>query len=107
LTKHQRESFYTKLNFLNRRGKFGSETYHCLMAINRLRNSFAHNIFFDLTKWDPRTIPFVQRFRLRVPKRKDLLRAFDIVLIRLTFLALLGTILEQNRWLYLENIPKF
>ena len=106
MTKRQRESFYVKLEFLNRQGRFDSELYNCLMAINRLRNSFAHNIFFDLTKWDPRTIPFVRRFGLRVPKRKDLLRAFNIVLIRLSFLALLGLLIEQNRWLYLEDIPK-
>jgi hypothetical protein len=106
LNKQQRESFHAKLEFLNARSTFNHQTYAGLKAINKLRNSFAHNIFYDLTKWDPTTIPFVQLYSLRVPKRKDLLRTFNIVLLRLSFLALFDASIQSNRWLYLEDIPK-
>ena len=106
LSQKQQESFFAKLEFLNACGKFDPETYECLTVINRLRNSFAHNIFFDLTKWDPNVLPYVQRYDLRVPRRKSLLIAFDIVLLRLSFLALLEVLLKTNRWLYLEDVPR-
>jgi hypothetical protein len=106
LTKRQKESFYAKLEFLNGRGKFDRHTYGCLTAINRLRNSFAHDIFYDLTKWNPTAIPYVERYQLRVPKRKGLLRAFNIIVLRLSFFALLDALIQHNRWLHLENVPK-
>ena len=106
LNKHQRESFHAKLEFLNARSKFDHHIYIGLKEINKLRNSFAHNIFYDLTKWEPTTIPFVQLYNLQVPKRKDLLRTFNIVLLRLSFLALFDALIQSNRWLYLEDIPK-
>jgi len=106
LTQRQKESFYAKLEFLNRRGKFDHQTYECLTVINRLRNSFAHNIFYDLTKWNPNALPYFQQYALRAPKRKGLLVAFNTILLRLSYLALLEVLLENNRWLYLEDIPK-
>jgi hypothetical protein len=106
LNKQQRESFHAKLEFLNTRSKFDHQTYNGLKAINKLRNSFAHNIFYDLTKWEPTTIPFVQIYNLRIPKRKDLLRTFNIVLLRLSFLAIFDALIQSNSWLYLEDIPK-
>jgi hypothetical protein len=106
LTQRQKESFYAKLEFLNGRGKFDGQTYECLTEINRLRNSFAHDIFYDLTKWNPTAIPYVQQYKLRVPKRKGLLRAFNLIVLRLSFFALLDVLTQQNRWLYLEDVPK-
>ncbi len=106
LSQKQKESFYAKLEFLNGRGKFDQQTYSCLTAINRLRNSFAHDIFYDITKWDPTIIPYVPHYGLRVPKRKSLLRAFSIMVLRLSFLALLDVLLQQYSWLYLEDVPK-
>lgn len=106
LNKQQRESFHAKLEFLNACGKFDHQTYIGLKAINKLRNSFAHNIFYDITKWDSTTVPFVQHYNLRVPKRKDLLRIFNIVFLRLSFLALFDALIQSNRWLFLEDIPK-
>jgi hypothetical protein len=105
LNKQQRESFHAKLEFLNARRKFNIQTYSALKAINKLRNSFAHNAFYDLAKWDPTTIPFVQRYNLQIPIRKDLRRTFSIVLLRLSFLALFDALIQANRWLYLEDIP--
>jgi hypothetical protein len=106
LTPRQKESFYAKLEFLNDRGRFDSQTYQCLTAINKLRNSFAHDIFYDLAEWKPTVIPYVQRYYLRAPKRKSLLRAFNIILLRLSFFAMLDMLTQQNRWLYLEDVPK-
>jgi len=106
LTQRQKESFYAKLKSLNHHEKFDHQTYECLTAINRLRNSFAHNIFYDLTKWSPTAIPYVQQYKLRVPKRRDLLRAFNIIVLRLSFFALLDALTQQNRWLHLEDVPK-
>jgi len=105
LNKQQRESFHAKLEFLNGRRKLDAQTYTGLKAINKLRNSFAHNVFYDLAKCDPTTIPFVQRYNLRIPLRKDLRHTFSIILLRLSFLALFDALIQANRWLYLEDIP--
>lgn len=106
LTQRQKESFYAKLEFLNTRGKFDRQTYLCLTSINKLRNSFAHDIFYDITRWNPIVIPYVQNYKLRVPKRKSLLRAFNIMVLKMSFFALLEVLFQQYRWLYLENVPK-
>ena len=106
LNKQQRESFHAKLEFLNARNKFDHQTYMGLKVINKLRNSFAHDIFYDLTTWDPTSVPFVQQYNLRVPKRKDLLRTFNMVLLRLSFFAIFDALIQSNRWLFLEDIPK-
>ena len=106
LTQRQKESFYAKVEFLNTRNKFDRQTYSCLSAINKLRNSFAHDIFYDITKWNPTLIPYVQHYKLRVPKRKGLLRAFNIMVLKMSFFALVEVLFQQHRWLYLENVPK-
>src|SRR5438552_6569192 len=106
LSQRQKESFYAKLEFLHGRGKFDGQTYECLTVINRLRNSFAHNIFYDLTKWDPTAVPYFQQYELRAPKSKRLLRAFNILVLRFSFFWLLDVLIQHNRWLHLEDIPK-
>lgn len=106
LSSKQRESFYAKLEFLNKCSKFDCHTYSCLYSINRLRNNFAHNIFFDIVDWDATTIPYTSDYQLRIPKRRDLLRAFNIIVVRLTFFVLPESIIKQNKWLYLENVPR-
>lgn len=105
-TVRQRESFHAKLEFLASRGKFDANTYQCLQAINRLRNMFAHNIFFDIVDWDPKLVPYTEQFNLKIPKRKHFLRAFNIVLLRMTFFAVYFILVDQNTWLYLEDVPK-
>lgn len=106
LNKRQVESFYAKLEFLYKLGKLDSDTYNCLTAINKLRNSFAHNIFYDLNKWTAKSIPYVARYNLSPPRRKDLLRIFNIVVLRLSFMVEIFVLCDQNRWLHGEDIPK-
>jgi hypothetical protein len=105
LSKRQSESFYAKLEFLNNLGRFDSDTYMCLTAINKLRNSFAHNIFYDLNAWDATAIPYVQRYTLTAPCRKDLLRIFNILVLRYAFLVEVVVLSTQHEWLYLERVP--
>jgi len=105
LTKRQSQSFHARLVFLNQRGKFDAETCECLREVNRLRNVFAHDIFYCIEKWDPTRIPYVPRFALRVPRRKDLLRAFNVIVLRATYFALFDALAEQHEWLSLEDVP--
>ncbi|MBE7554976.1 MAG: hypothetical protein HS126_28325 [Anaerolineales bacterium] len=104
LNKSQQESFHAKLQFLNSIGKFQNDVYASLTEVNRLRNLFAHNIFFEITDWNPAVIPYVHKHNLVVPKRKNLLRAFSVLIIRFTFLTLLEELERDNRWLYFEYI---
>lgn len=106
LNKRQVESFHAKLEFLYKVGRFDSDTYNCLIAVNRLRNSFAHNIFYDLSNWDARSIPYVQRYDLSPPRRKHLLQVFNILVLRLSFMVEIMVLSDQNKWLYGENMPK-
>jgi hypothetical protein len=106
LSKRQQESFYAKLEFLKDIGRIDPKIYSCLFALNRLRNSFAHDIFYRITDWDPKTIPFVQTHQLRIPKVKKFLKSFNMLLLRVSFLVVLADLLDQYDWLYLENVRK-
>lgn len=105
LNRHQRESFHAKLQFLNGRGSFHHDVYTCLVEINRLRNSFAHNMFFDISRWNPAAIPYVQKHNLTIPKRKDLLRVFCVLVLRTTFLVVLEEVVQGHNWLMFEYLP--
>jgi hypothetical protein len=56
--------------------------------------------------WNPLAIPFVRHHNLRVPKKKSALRAFNIIVLKLSFVALIDSLSKQNRWLYLEDVPE-
>ncbi|MEA5447054.1 hypothetical protein VB780_00625 [Leptolyngbya sp. CCNP1308] len=106
LSKKEFESFSRKLNAIHKKGALDTNFFESLQAINGLRNKFSHDIFFDISSWDPSCIPYVGKHDLRIPRRKYLLRAFNIVVVRLTFFTLALEMPEQKRWLFLEDIPK-
>ena len=97
LSAWQQESFHAKADFLHRNGKLDEKTFASLVEINQLRNIFAHQLFYDLSCWSPANMPVVQEFNLNVPKRKSLLRAFNIVLLRLCFFSLIVELEIQHR----------
>lgn len=105
LSQRKRESFYAKLEIIYKRELLEDSTYESLRAINQLRNRFAHDIFFDIVHWDAKTIPYVSYYQLRIPKRRDLLRAFNIAVVKLTFFALPQSLINQHRWLNLHDVP--
>jgi len=106
LSKKEFESFSHKLNAIYKEGRLDADFLESLQAINKLRNKFSHDIFFDICYWDPCCIPYVGKHNLRVPRRKHLLRAFNILVIRLTFFTLALEMPTQKRWLFLEDVPK-
>jgi hypothetical protein len=101
-----RASFHENLSALNAANKLDIDTFQALSAVNGLRNRFAHNLFFDVSEWDPTAIPYVNEFRLRVPQRHYLRQAFAILLLRFTFLVLLSELSQKYRWIYLENVRR-
>lgn len=105
LSKKEIESFSRKLNAIHKKGEFDPIFFESLQAVNGLRNKFSHDIFFDISDWNPDCIPYVSKHNLRIPKRKHLLRAFNIVVVRLTFFTLALEMPTQKRWLFLEDMP--
>ena len=79
---------------------------YAMREINRLRNRFAHDIFYDLANWDPSDIPYFARRNWKRPIRRRLLVAFNKNIIRLTMFSLLIEMAQQHRWLHLENVRK-
>jgi hypothetical protein len=100
------QSFRAKIEKLNSLGHLDNSSYVFFTEINKLRNLFAHNIFFDITKWDPSKLPQIEKYQLSVPKRKDLLRAFSIVIIQTCYFTLCIEFSDNNHWVGLEDVPK-
>ena len=100
------QSFKAKLNKAQELDLLTELQYEFLVEINKLRNSFAHNVFFDVTSWDPTTLPLVRNYSLTVPKRKDLLVSFIVTHIRFGFFLLCMEAGDKNEWLALENVPQ-
>src|SRR5687767_9325874 len=56
LNARQQESFHAKAKYLYNNGQLDLRTFTCLVEINKLRNLFAHQIFYDLSQWSPANI---------------------------------------------------
>ena len=109
LSKRQRESFSAKLGPLQEVTTVDRTTLTALMALNRVRNAFAHDVFYDIVAWDPATVPYVVKHHLVVPRRRTLRRAFAIIVIRLSFMVLLerlGDCVEDGTFGYMPRVPK-
>ncbi|MEZ8034342.1 hypothetical protein [Vibrio crassostreae] len=100
------QSFKAKLNKSQELELLTQLQYEFLDEINKLRNRFAHDVFFDITSWDPTTLPLVRNYSLVVPKRKDLLVSFIVTHIRFGFFLTCMEAGGKNEWLALENVPK-
>ena len=106
LSEKQKQSFHIKVDKLNKSNMFDSETLISLIEINRLRNLLAHNIFYEISDWDPNRLPYAAKFNIKIPKRKYLLKAFNITYLRVSFFALIVVLSNQHKWLYLEDNPR-
>lgn len=109
LSKRQRESFSAKLVTLRELRTVDRTTLGALVALNRLRNAFAHDVFYDIVLWDPATVPYVVKHQLAVPRRRALRRAFAIMIIRLSFMVLLerlGDCVEDGTFGYMPRVPR-
>ncbi|MFW1475672.1 hypothetical protein ACEWBL_23270 [Vibrio parahaemolyticus] len=100
------QSFKVKLNKALELELLTQWQYEFLDEINKLRNRFAHNVFFDVTSWDPTVLPLVRNYSLVAPKRKDLLVSFVVTHIRFGFFLICMEAGDKNEWLALENVPK-
>lgn len=106
VTERRYQSFRNKLDKLNELEQLTPLQYNFFLEINQLRNHFAHNIFFDITSWNPLKLPQVRKYKLIVPKRKDLLGNFITVQIQTGFFTIGLELSKQHHWLAFEDIPK-
>ncbi len=106
ITRRQYQSFSQKLAKVNELGYLESDEYHFLSEINKLRNKLAHDVFYDMSKWDIRKLPPIEHYGFRVPKN----RPYRILLVEIVskccFVEVYDNIAKRNPWLYLENIPE-
>ena len=100
------ESFSRRLKKVEDRGWLRTDHIYTMREINRLRNRFAHDIFYDLADWDPASIPYFARRTWRRPVRRHLLAAFNKNIFRLAIFSLLVEVSHQHQWLYLEKVPR-
>ncbi|CAQ79152.1 hypothetical protein VSAL_I1467 [Aliivibrio salmonicida LFI1238] len=63
------QSFKAKLNKSQELELLTQLQYEFLDEINKLRNRFVHNVFFDVTSWDPTTLPLVRNYSLVITLR--------------------------------------
>jgi hypothetical protein len=106
ITERRYQSFRAKLDKLKELEQLTSLQYDFFFEINQLRNKFAHNIFFDITFWDPLKLPQVRKYELPVPKRKYLLIDFIAVQIQFGFFTVGLELSQQHNWLAFEHVPK-
>lgn len=108
LNRQQMESFFRKVESLKKLNLFHPEVINGLEVINKLRNQFAHNIFFNLTDWDPNTMPYVVKHKLKPPKAKHFRMVFILLILKFSFLTLLETLSwhsKHSAFGYLPNTP--
>jgi hypothetical protein len=107
LRANQRElSFSQKLRIVKEFQLLAPPLVESLRVVNQLRNNYAHEIFFDIFTWDPLQIPYMAGYSGRVPRQRQLLSNFNVIVLRLTFMALLLDITTVHRWIHLENVPR-
>ncbi len=100
------QTFKAKIDKLYALKILDNDSYLFFVEINKLRNLFAHNIFFDITEWEPSKLPQVLKYKLNIPKRKDLLKDFSVAVIQTCYFTFCLDFIEQHDWLQLENVPK-
>lgn len=100
------QSFSGRLMKANELGYFQLNEYIFLKEINRLRNKLAHDIFYDIYKWDLSVLPYVSQNQIKVPKVKKYRLELIKVVIKLGCLVTFWQLGSRNRWLRLEDRPQ-
>ena len=96
--------FKKKLEQVNKHNELDRNLYTTLVALNNLRNRFSHDIFYRIERWEAEEIPYISGNKIQKPRRKDLLINFNIYALKITFLATLIMLTENEKWIHLENI---
>lgn len=103
--RQRQRSFAVRLNELHRRQLVSTEHYQTLRIVNDLRNRFSHEVFFDLSAWNPLDIPILPK-DLKLPRRRDLRREFTTLVLRLVLIVLVIEIYRSNPCFILQDVPK-
>ena len=96
-------SFYQKLNVLRAEGYLSEDVYNDLDLINRLRNKYAHELFYDITNFDFSKFSFFEDLYGMVnPKEKDI----KIMMYRYVLKLVLHLIIERlgHKFPFIENL---
>lgn len=99
-----RMRFKQKLEYVNKNNLISKNNYETMDSLNKLRNQFAHDIFYTIENWNAKTIPYVVENNLHIPKRKDLLKQFNIAIIKTAFQVILVQMTKTADWINLENM---
>lgn len=102
--KIQYMGFKRKLEQVDKHNELDDKLYKTLVALNNLRNRFSHDIFYRIEKWEAEEIPYISENKIQKPKRKNLLINFNICILKITFLATLIVLTENEKWIHLENM---
>ena len=100
------QSFNNKLNRINELGYLDSDEYIFLSEVNKLRNKLAHDVFFDLNKWNVELLPQIKKYDMKVPKQKFKRLDFIEILLKIGFMDIYSELSDRNTWLNLENKPQ-
>jgi hypothetical protein len=107
LSRRTQNSFFAnRLSELERHGHVPAQIAASMRVLNRLRNSFAHDLLFDMASWDPRSFAFIGAAYRREPKRRPARAQKHLLLFRIAVLALLYDLHHHWSWLYLEGLPQ-
>ena len=77
-----------------------------MKSIVKLRNEFAHNLFYDISEWNPLTSPFLASASPRMPKPRQLRRAKNMVLLKILLMSILFRLHDAFPWLTFEDVPR-
>lgn len=77
-----------------------------MRAVIAIRNEFAHNLYYDLSDWDPLTAPFLAKRPPRMPIPRHLRRTKNIVLLKILSWSILYRLHDAFPWLTFENAPR-
>jgi hypothetical protein len=98
-------TFATRLGEFERSGKLPHKLASSLRALNALRNAFAHELFYDLADWNPRTFAFIDQAYRREPRHRSARRRKHLLLFRVAALELTVELHRNWRWLHLIDLP--
>lgn len=87
-------------------GRISQDLRDDMKAIVKLRNEFAHNLFYDISDWEPLSSPFLAKIPPRMPKPRHLRQVKNMVLVKILLMSILFRLHDSFPWLTFEDVPK-
>jgi len=76
-----------------------------IVAVVKLRNQFVHNLYYDISEWNPLESLFLAKNPPRMPATRRLRAAKNLILLKVLLMSILFRLHDSFPWLTFEDVP--